>query len=55
MKHFMARSNNAHQSDKTRDVYAAGFFNTTSAINAIQFKTSSGNIDAGTIKMYGVK
>ena len=55
VKHFMARSNNAHQSDKTRDVYAAGFFNTTSAINAIQFKTSSGNIDAGTIKMYGVK
>ena len=55
VKHFMARSNNYHQSDKSRDVYTAGFFNTTSAINAIQFKTSSGNIDAGTIKMYGVK
>tara|TARA_A100001035_G_scaffold273491_1_gene264085 strand:+ start:446 stop:1087 length:642 start_codon:yes stop_codon:yes gene_type:complete len=33
----------------------AGYFNTTSAINAIQFKMSSGNIDSGTITMYGVK
>ena len=32
----------------------AGYFNTTSAINAIQFKMSSGNFD-GIIKMYGVK
>ena len=54
IKHFIARTNNAHQSDKTRDVFTAGYFNTTSAINAIQFKMSSGNIDAGTIKMYGV-
>jgi hypothetical protein len=34
--------------------FAAGYFNTTSAIDAIQFKMSSGNIDSGTIKMYGV-
>jgi len=34
--------------------YVAGYGNTTSAINAIQFKMSSGNID-GTIKLYGVK
>ena len=33
----------------------AGYFNTTSAIDAIQFKMSSGNIDAGTIKLYGIK
>ena len=32
----------------------AGYFNTTSAINAIQFKMSSGNIDSGTIEMYGI-
>ena len=32
-----------------------GYFNTTSAIDAIQFKFASGNIDAGTIKMYGLK
>ena len=36
------------------DCYSAGYFNTTSAINAIKFTYSSGNIDAGTIKMYGV-
>ena len=34
---------------------AGGYFNTTSAINAIQFKFASGNIDAGTLKLYGVK
>jgi hypothetical protein len=34
--------------------YVAGYFNTTSAIDEIQFKFDSGNIDAGTIKMYGV-
>jgi hypothetical protein len=33
----------------------AGYGNTTSAVNAIQFKMSSGNIDDGTIKMYGIK
>jgi len=35
--------------------YNAGYGNTTSAINAIKFQMSSGNIDAGTIKMYGIK
>ena len=33
----------------------AGYFNTTSAINAIRFQMSSGNIDAGTIYLYGIK
>ena len=34
---------------------AAGYGNTTSAIDAVQFAMSSGNIDAGTIKLYGLK
>ena len=34
--------------------YNAGYGNTTSAVDAIQFKMDSGNIDSGTIKMYGV-
>jgi hypothetical protein len=34
--------------------FFAGYVNTTSAINAIDFKFSSGNIDDGIIKMYGV-
>jgi hypothetical protein len=35
--------------------YVAGYANTTSAVNAIQFKMSSGNIDDGTILMFGIK
>ena len=35
--------------------YITGHVNTASAVNAINFKASSGNIDAGTFKLYGVK
>ena len=35
--------------------FVAGYFNATAAITAIQFKMGSGNIDSGTIKLYGVK
>ena len=55
VKHFISRFNEYHQADYSIDGYVAGYFNTTSAIDAIQFKMSSGNIDAGTIKMYGIK
>ena len=34
--------------------YVGGYFNTTAAITAVQFKMSSGNIESGTIKLYGV-
>ena len=54
LKHFMAR-NSANNSDEyMRDNHVAGYFNTTSAIDAVQFKMSSGNIDAGTITLYGI-
>ena len=36
------------------DVCTAGYFNTTSAIDAVQFKMASGNIDSGTITLYGI-
>jgi hypothetical protein len=36
-------------------VLYAGYANTTSAINAVRFQMSSGNIDDGIIKLYGVK
>ena len=36
------------------DYYFAGYFNTTSALDAISFKFESGNIDSGVIQMYGV-
>jgi hypothetical protein len=54
VKHFISTSSNYHAADYAINCFRAGYFNTTSAINAIDFKFSSGNIDAGTIKMYGI-
>ena len=54
VKHFMAVGDTVGNSDYDMPGYIAGYFNTTSAIDAIQFKMNSGNIDSGTIKMYGV-
>ena len=56
VKHFIFTGNNNHTEDTPATVQAlfSGYGNTTSAVDAIQFKMSSGNIDAGTIKMYGV-
>ena len=55
VKHFLARTSNNHYNNYELDTFSGGYFNTTSAINAIQFKFGSGNIDAGTIKLYGIK
>ena len=56
VKHFYSVSEcNAHPNHYAWNGFMAGYGNTTSACDAIQFKMSSGNIDAGTIKMYGVK
>ena len=54
VKHFMSSSTFAQASDYTETCFAAGYGNTTSAINAIQFSMDSGNIDSGTIDLYGV-
>ena len=55
VKHFYTRLNEVLYLDYSIDMYAAGYINTTSAIDEIDFKMSSGNINEGTIKMYGVK
>jgi len=55
VKHFISRASMTQRSDYQQDHFTAGYFNTQSAIDAVQFKMSSGNIDAGTIKMYGIK
>ena len=34
--------------------FVAGYGNTTSAVDAIRFQMSSGNIDAGDICLYGI-
>ena len=54
VKHFMANFNTYHKADYSVNEYIAGYGNTTSAINAIDFKFASGNIDSGTIDLYGV-
>jgi hypothetical protein len=54
VKHFINRSQTYQATDYSVDEYKAGYFNTTSAINAVQFKFASGNIDSGIIKLYGV-
>ena len=54
VKHYTATFQTYHASDLSQVYYIAGYANTTSAVNAIQFTMSSGNIDAGTIQMYGI-
>lgn len=59
VKHFIARTILVGGADGANQYanndHIAGYGNTTSAIDALDFKMSSGNIDAGTIDMYGVK
>jgi hypothetical protein len=54
VKNFTQETNCNDNSDYASHDFKGGYFNTTSAINAVQFKMSSGNFD-GTIKMWGVK
>ena len=53
VKHFMARTIN-DPSGYAQDEFTAGYFNSTSAIDAVQFKFASGDIDAGDICLYGI-
>ena len=55
VKHFIANFNSTFSGDYTVNSYIAGYGNTTSAVNAVRFQFSSGNIDDGIIKLYGVK
>ena len=60
VKHFIATSQGYSDSSAVTEnpyswnMYTAGYFNTTSAIDAIQFKMSSGNMDTGDICLYGI-
>jgi hypothetical protein len=54
VKHFIARCSNYHRANLENDDYSAGYGNTTSAVNAIRFQMSSGNIDDGQILLFGV-
>ena len=54
IKHYMYRACNSQQSDQFRVAYKAGYCNVTAAIDGVKFSISSGNIEAGTIKLYGI-
>ena len=54
VKHFIGRSAHTETGDSIEDAFVAGYCNTTSAIDGVQFAYVSGNIDAGTFKLYGV-
>jgi len=54
VKHFMSRITTEGYTNYAHGSYVAGYFNTTSAIDAVQFKFNSGNMDAGTITLYGI-
>ena len=55
VKHWIARALSYQSDNYIQDRFFAGYFNTTTALTRVQFKMSSGDIDAGTIKLYGIK
>ena len=52
IKHFIARTR--VEATFTTDGFVAGYANVTAAIDGVDFKFASGNIDSGVIKMYGL-
>jgi len=55
VKHFLSNVTYSHHGDYTMNAYVSGYVNTTTALTRVQFKMTNGNIDAGTIKLYGIK
>jgi len=52
--HFISRASSMMLDSGPRDVFVAGYINTTSAITEISFSFTSGDVQAGVIKLYGV-
>ena len=53
VKHFYVRNISTNANDYAIDYYVAGYYNTTAAIDEIDFKMDTGNFD-GIIKLYGI-
>jgi len=53
VKHFIA-SVQYYDSNFSQNSFVAGYMNTTSAVDAVKFQMSTGNIDAGKILMFGI-
>ena len=54
VKQFNSTSNCYQGGNTSMQALVAGYINTTTAITRVRFKMSSGNIDEGVIKMYGL-
>ena len=54
VKHYICNTNSMTDSPYSYQNFTAGYGNTTSAVDAVQFKMSAGTIDAGVIKLYGI-
>ena len=54
VKHFIAVGTYMQDNTLSETFYTAGYGNTTSAVDAVQFSVNSGNIDAGDICVYGI-
>jgi hypothetical protein len=54
VKHFISNFQGYRYNEYTANWYVAGYCNVTAAIDGVQFKMDSDNIDAGTISLYGI-
>ena len=54
VKHYISHFSYFQHNDYSQNAFKAGYLNTTSAVNNIQFKMSSGEIQGGTIDLFGV-
>ena len=54
VKHFMSTVSDHDMSDTEQNCFVAGYCNVTAAIDGVQFSYSTGNIQSGVIKLYGV-
>ena len=54
-KHLFSVFPVIHHAEYSYNWYKGGIINTSTAIDGVQFTMNSGNIDAGTIKLYGIK
>jgi len=54
VKHWQGNTATYNQANYSLNHFSAGYANTTSAVTGVEFKMSSGDIDLGTIKLYGI-
>jgi len=55
VKHFISTSNTQSEDNYSYNIFVSGYNNVSAAIDGVQFSFASGNIDSGTIKLYGIK